>query len=210
MRFVGAVLLSALAVGCDTRAEQNYLQGLVYVPDAQTRMIKRQVEGIVGRGWGTLDSWDRLHGHLLLKPESELPRRFRSFEHLFENAVAYLYHSDEGLYRWRLTEGDLPSDKKTPRSIVYLDGKMVAAKTFFANPVEEILEYDWYGSIKSRDLAKAFPDKFAQGYDWEVDTPQGICMANLQYDVTLAQPDNPYFEINGKRLKVTMDCYPPK
>jgi len=168
--------------------------GLLAVPPSDAALIRTHLDAIETAGWAKVVPPDLYHGHVVLRPGA--PDRYRSVHELFANAAFLLYHADEQLTRWRLADGDLPSARKRPRSIVgYRNGAVVPAASLMRDP-SVAPYYEWGGTINTDALARELPGQAASRRDVRVRDGDSWCLVNLQFD----------FAWTEGRLQMTTDC----
>lgn len=167
---------------------------LLTIPSQEAELVKRHLRNIEMAGWAKVVPPDLYHGHIVLRPGA--PDRYDSLSELFGAAAFLLYHGDEQLFRWRLEDGDLPTERKRPRSIVgYRSGDVVPAASLMHDP-SVAPYYEWGGTINTDALARELPGIAAPRRDVRVRDGDSWCVVNLQFD----------FAYTGGRLQMTTDC----
>jgi len=148
---------------------------------------------------------DLYHAHILLPPSA--PDRFGSTGQLFSGSPLMLYHSDEMLHRWRLDDGELPIERRRPRSIIgYPDGRIQPAAQLMRNPIADAVHYEWHGTIHSDELARELPELIAPRSDRTVRIGNADCVVNLIVDISPHNTGRPTITVSGRPLALTMDC----
>ncbi len=190
-----------------TRGQTPDSTKLIHIPRYHARLIETHLAKINANDWGRVEPSQLDHCHILLSPASK-DKVFSSVEELFSYSVAILYHSDERLDRWLGEEGNLPVEKRHPRSIIgWPDGTVVPAAALIKNTLNEVVGHERNGSIRAADLARELPNLFTERRTVSVESGSGNCGFTLQIDISTAHDGEPEIYASGARWKTTMDCF---
>lgn len=185
-------------------------KGSVSIPKKWVQKIRTHLKQIEAKDWGKVEPGELYHGHLLMQYKDSYPEVYKSVDELFENSAYILYHSDEQVRRWRGTQGDWPTSKKSPRSIVgYWDGRIVPAATLVKEPEKRTMHYEGYGTIHGDDLATDHPKEISFWRERHLNTPAGqICKVYLVVDISIHRSDlnGVNMRLGNRNYAITMDC----
>jgi hypothetical protein len=206
-RFSIIILAIATSMCVKVTPKEKRSDNFVQVPEKYARVMKQHIMMIEKEGFGEATPGDLYHGHLLLKYSKKYLHEPISLDELFAESVGILYHSDEMLVRWKGEDGELPFEKRRPRSIFgYWNGEVTPVISLFKN-LEGTAHYLCCGTIHTDELAREHPKEFAFWRSYKVLTASSkLCPVNFIVDIYYSSRRPPSVTIHKKNYSLTMEC----
>jgi hypothetical protein len=126
----------------------------IYVPDWFGRMVANHVSLMYQASlFKSIGETDFNHGHLLIQKNVRHDHGYASPEDFFRDVAAILYHTAEGIGRWRKEAAEgVPADLRTPRSILGKRGTIDPhLKKYSLYPKE----FEIVGTVNSLEISSA-------------------------------------------------------
>jgi hypothetical protein len=179
----------------------------VPIPLQYAIVMREHIITIAKNGWGEALPGDLYHGHLVLRPRIKSLPEPVTMEVLFQNSAGILYHSDEMLERWLGEDGNLPFEKRRPRSIFgFWNGEVKPTNLLFKDPGVS-LHFACCGTIHTDELASERPKEFGFWRSYLVKrTGYKPCSVNFIIDIDYSSLRPKMIEINGQGYTMNMDC----